>query len=216
MRTVRDIYNAYRIMPALQEHQLRVASVAKFAAHHLQKPLDTENVVLACLFHDMGNIIKSRFELLPELIGAEGREYWEKVKSDYIYNYGENEHDATIQIAQEIGLPVAAVVYISCLGFSKMLDIVRDSSREQKLCEYADMRVSPFGIVSVEERLREGSVRYAKHPDEGGFNVVTYEELKAATYELERQLFEGQNIRPEDITPESCAPMQKKLETMQI
>ena len=41
-------------MPGLQLHQLRVAAVGKLICEHLKKPVRTKDVVVACLFHDMG------------------------------------------------------------------------------------------------------------------------------------------------------------------
>jgi putative nucleotidyltransferase with HDIG domain len=70
-------------MPTLQQHTLRVAIVAVKICDSLPNA-DKEIVVIACLFHDMGNIIKSGLPYFPEFIQPEGSAYWEKVKQEYI------------------------------------------------------------------------------------------------------------------------------------
>ncbi len=68
MKTVQQIYNDYNILPLLQLHQLRVAGVAKLITESITIPVDAQAVVLACLFHDMGNIIKADFTYFPEAL----------------------------------------------------------------------------------------------------------------------------------------------------
>jgi len=45
-------------MPQLDEHQLTVAAVADFICAHFNGNINRNNIVKACLLHDMGNIIK--------------------------------------------------------------------------------------------------------------------------------------------------------------
>src|SRR3989344_8748672 len=103
MKTPREIYSAYKIMPSLQLHQLRVAAVAKLLCEGCTKPINEHDVILACLFHDMGNIIKSELSYFPDFTEPEGVEYWERVKADFVEAYGTDSHTANIAIAKEIG-----------------------------------------------------------------------------------------------------------------
>ena len=64
--TILEIYEKYKIMPQLQEHQLRVASVAKTICDHLLVPVHTDHVVSVCLLHDMGNILKFDLQKFPQ------------------------------------------------------------------------------------------------------------------------------------------------------
>ncbi len=92
--TVGEIYDSYRIMPGLQLHQLRVAAVGKTVCDHFDRRVDMQSVLLACLFHDMGNIIKADLGLFKGLLGEQSREYWEGVKQEYVEKYGTDEHVA--------------------------------------------------------------------------------------------------------------------------
>ncbi|PIQ68288.1 MAG: hypothetical protein COV91_04945 [Candidatus Taylorbacteria bacterium CG11_big_fil_rev_8_21_14_0_20_46_11] len=202
MRTVQEIYTQYRIMPFLQLHQLRVAGVASFIAQNLKLPVhDIQQVLFACLFHDMGNIIKSDLDVFPESVQPEGRKFWQSVKDEFVAKYGNDEHEATIAIAKELSLPPIVCDLIDGFGFSKVTSIAGHGSILAKVCEYADMRVAPQGIVSVEQRLEEGKIRYEnKKQTGGGFSVEKYDELVHSLTKIEQELFAGGSVQPEQIT----------------
>jgi 5'-deoxynucleotidase YfbR-like HD superfamily hydrolase len=205
MRTVQEIYDAYKIMPSLQLHQLRVAAVAQMLCEDLTRDVDRESVVLACLFHDMGNIIKSNLHVLPDLLEPEGAAHWQLVKDEFIREYGDNEHRATEIIAQKIGLPAPVRVLISGIGFPK-LGTVRDSRKlEEKIVEYADLRAGPHGVLSMSARIQEARERYASKRSDIPRNEESFRELEAAAYAVEQQLFAEATIAPSDITEHSIA-----------
>ncbi len=56
--TIQQLYEKYEIMPNLQLHMYRVAAVAKMICDHFQKPINKQEVIITCLLHDIGNIIK--------------------------------------------------------------------------------------------------------------------------------------------------------------
>lgn len=191
-------------MPGLQIHQLRVTAVGKTICESLTIPIDTDAVVTACLFHDMGNIIKSELALFPEFLGEHDLAYWEAVKKEYMGKYGTNEHHATIEIARELGLTEKVIRLIDGVGFMNTESVRDGASYEQKIIEYSDLRVQPHGVSSLDERLEEGRKRYEGRghfdfPD----NKNRYGELVAAIHEVERQIFSVSSIQPESITEAS-------------
>ena len=209
--TAKEAFAHYNIMPILQLHQLRVAAVGKMIADSFEQKLDTRSIVLACLFHDMGNIIKFDLSHFPESREPEGIEYWEKVKADFVRRYGPDEHHATIAIGHELHLPLQAMQYIEGVGFSK-LERIRDShSFGQKIVEYADTRVAPAGVVAMDERLEEARMRYAKRRSDMPEEKERYDVLVNAAREIERQIFSRSSIRPEDITDASAEPLVEEL-----
>ncbi len=215
MRTPADIYAEYKIMPSLQLHQLRVAAVAKLICDNLDKPIDERNVVLACLFHDMGNIIKSDLTKFPDFRADKGLEYWEGVKASFIKKYGKNTHEANVAIAKEIGLPAATISYIDSVSFSNLDTIVASASYEQKICEYADTRVGPYGILPLRERLEEARSRYVA----SGKNYYTeegYARLSKAAEELEEQIFAEVSITPQHINDAAITPVIEELRTYAV
>jgi len=213
MKTVADIYREYRIMPSLQLHQLRVAGVAKLVCEQSMKPVDTHTVVLAGLFHDMGNIIKSDLRYFPEFVEPEGLEYWEQVKADFVSKYGTDHHRANVAIAREVGIPEASVALIDGIGFSKLPEVVSDGSLERKVLQYADMRVGPHGILSLPERLEEGRARYQKTRTERPYygSDEEFRRLDSVAEEVERQVMSQTNLAPEDLNDASVAPLIEQL-----
>ena len=205
MRTPREIYAQYKIMPNLQMHQLRVAAVARLICGHTKERINERDVVLECLFHDMGNVVKFDLAYFPEFVQPEGQAYWESVKADFMQKYGREQHAANSAIARELGLPLQVIDMMNESGFSHISDVVEKGSPELKVCQYADLRVSPHGIVSLDERLQDFSLRYAK---KGG---VASEGTLHASRELEQRIFAGATIRPEDINDASVAPMIEEL-----
>lgn len=160
MKNILDIYSTYKIMPALQQHQLRVAAVAKQICDSISSTVDKNGAVIACLVHDMGNIIKFDLTYFPDFLQPEGLEYWQKVKNEFIKKYGTEEHIATKKISKEIGLSETQISYLDTVGFSQIKKAFVSHSLEQKICCYADQRVGPYGVLSIKERLIEGRKRY--------------------------------------------------------
>lgn len=210
MRAAGDIYAAYNIMTSLQLHQLRVAAVAKLICDNFEKPVKTNDVVLSCLFHDMGNIIKMDLTSFPEFLEPEGPEYWKNVKEEFIRKYGNNAHGANIAIAREINLPLNVIALIDGISFSNIENIVAGDSLEQKISEYADDRVGPHGVLPLSERLAEARARYI----ESGKTYYTkegFEKLSQFVYMLEKQIFADTRTRPEDINDAVVAPLIEEL-----
>jgi hypothetical protein len=217
MRTVQEIYTQYQINAGLQLHQLRVAAVGATIARAQPSPLDERAIILACLFHDMGNILKSDPYSLPELFAPEGPEYWSKVREEFVQKYGSNEHDATLAIVQECGVPDTIITLIQSMGFSKAEKVLSEGSRELMIVEYSDQRVAPFGVVSMYERLEEGTRRYALRGTQFGVrDAVLREKSIAALTAIEENLFKDTGIVPDTITDALIAPLIEDLRKYEV
>lgn len=210
MKNILDIYSQYKIMPTLQQHQLRVAAVAKQLCDSISEPLDTEGVLSACLVHDMGNIIKFDLTYFPDFVQPEGLEYWQNVKNEYIQKYGPEEHVATEKICEELGLSDTQQTYLSTIGFSRTKKALTSGSLETKICCYADMRVGPHGVISIEERLIDGRKRYEGRKDKA-VGSEHFEEYASALRELEKQILSYSSIKSEEISDISVEPIINEL-----
>ena len=213
-KTISAIYAEYKIMPSLQEHMFRVAAVASVVCDNFHESLPKEEIITACLLHDMGNIIKSSLEYFPEFNEPEGIEYWQKVKNEFINKYGSDEHKATIQIIQEINLSSNMVNIINSIDFLLACDHFNENNMIYKIVNYADWRVDPYGIVSYEERLDEAGKRYKNHKD--GPGEEERKKLVACGREIEKQIFAKCKIKPEDINNENVAPIISELKNFMI
>lgn len=196
---VSEVYDRYQLMPQLREHHLRVAAVGKQICEHFAGSINTPVVVEALLVHDLGNILKFDLSYFPEFLEPQGLAYWEDVKRRTAKQYKtEDEHIATRKMAEEIGISQDAFDCVGGIGFSQVTARLEDPSYERKICSYADQRVSPYGVASIQERLAEGKKRYQNHRLEKGGK--TFERLAADLAGLETQIFDKATIQPEDIT----------------
>lgn len=212
MKTPREIYAAYKTMPALQLHQLRVAAVGKLICDNSTKEVNERDVILACLFHDMGNILKFDLTKFPEFTAPQGVEYWEEVKAGYRAKYGEDEHSAMQSIMKELGLPENVRGLMKGVGFSQVDRVAASDSFERKIVQYGDLRVGPRGVLTLQERLDEGRKRYlGTGRSIGASDEGRYEVLVAAALEIEKQIFAEAKIRPEDINDASVATLIEEL-----
>lgn len=211
MRTIQAIYDEYRIMPTLQLHQLRVAAVGKLICEHSRRPAKTEAVVTTCLLHDMANILKSDLATFPAFLEPQGIAYWQQVKDDFRRRYGADEKEAASAIAREIGAPAYVVTYLDSIGFS-LFEAVRESdSLEIKICEYADCRVGPYGVLSLDDRLYEAKARYRNTFEGIEGSEERFRELLEAAHDVERQIFADNALAPAEITDEAIAPIMETL-----
>lgn len=213
MKTVQEIYDEYKIMPQLQMHQLRVASVAKIISDNFNGELDKEDIILGCLFHDMGNIIKSDLNYFPEFLEPKGLEYWQEVKNRFIEKYGTDDHVGTELVVKEFGLAEGAVNCFKHMGFHNATKNDLGTSFENKICNYSDMRAAPHGIISMEDRIAEAKKRYA-----GRKHSITdnFEPLAQSMRNIEKQVFERVSIKPEDISDEKVDAVIEELKKLKV
>jgi putative nucleotidyltransferase with HDIG domain len=214
--TTWEAYETYRIMPNLRLHQLRVAALARELA--LALGADHDMVTKAGLLHDMGNIMKTDFtQFPPEFYGEKGIEYWQQVQKECGERYGADEHAASEAIVREIGVGDEVLQLVGAMGFSKAKQILAEGSLELQILEYADQRVAPQGIVSMNERLQEGHARYKKRVrSDYGKNDQQFEENYAVCQEIEKKLFAGLLITPEMLTEASLTSTIESLKDYQI
>jgi len=214
-KNISGIYTHYKIMPSLQLHMLRVAAVAQTICGAYDEPLKLPEIISACLLHDMGNILKSDFEIFPDFVEPEGREYWEKVKSDFTTTYGQDVHQATMQIATEIGVCARTIELVESIGFQSLGEVHTSDDWAQKICEYADARVMPRGIASLRDRWADLEVRY-------GTRYPALEEKQRRQYyvqlviEIEQSIFAHCSITPDEITEVALNDTIKSLENFVV
>lgn len=203
-----EIYKNYKIPRNIQEHQLRVASVSVLIIENHQEKFDKDLIITACLLHDMGNIIKSDFDMFPEFLEPEGRAYWEEVKKSFIDIYGPNEDKATQQIAKE--LRVKNEVQKMLENFKYKDDPKNELEEYVNLCIYSDLRVGPHGIVSVKERFKDGEKRYLKRNIKG-IDKEYFQKMYEIWPKRERKILKSSKIKPQDITEEKISKFYKNL-----
>lgn len=200
---IAEIYESYEIPPNLQEHQLTVASVAQTVCDVQVGFVETDAVVRACLLHDMGNIIKFKLESTDPGLALGDVEHWRTVQKRFIAKYGPSEHEATLAIAREIGVPSRILELLDMIGFSHARATLESGDRAAMIASYSDMRVSPTGVTSLHARLDNIRERYGSTPERV--------DMEKAYEAMEKELFTDVHIAPEDITDESVAVIRNQL-----
>jgi len=205
--SISDTYKKYKIPSNLQEHMLRVAAVASMICDNFSETLPKEEIVTACLLHDMGNIVKFKMNVFPEVFETEGLEYWQKVKDEYTNKYGTNDHIASIEIAKELRVSERILKLVDAPSFIGAPHNASGDDFGMKIVDYSDVRVYPFGVVSIEERFLDLKKRYVQHVADTPERIA----FENALREIEKQIFAKCKIKPEDITNESIAPILEEL-----
>ncbi len=215
MKTISEVYKEYEIMPGLEMHMLRVAAVAKIICDNSQLSVDQDSLLRACLLHDMGNIIKSELSLFPELRGGMSQEYWEGVKKQYINKYGTNEHEASMEILDELGMPEEVKKIVSSVDFNKISGSVNESI-EIQIALYCDSRVGPLGIISMKERMSEGKARYQTKQKGIYLDDAAWDRAIEIYEDYEKKFFANSSIKPGDINDALAAPIITELKNFVI
>jgi hypothetical protein len=192
--SINEIYDRFNIMPALQMHMRRVAAVAALilSIDHYAKT-NKNDVIAALLLHDIGNIVKFR-------LGEEDAP-WRKIQQETIAKYGSNDHKATEKMILELGVNNWVASLISGMGFENLPNVIDSTDMEQKICLYADQRVAPHGVVSLQERFADLQNRYKDTPLKSRFDR---EQEKRALI-LEQQIFTNSSLQPLEITDQTIA-----------
>lgn len=217
MRTVTELYQEYRTPPWLQEHQLRVAAVGKMVAA-LHENIDRDAIIVSCLLHDIGAIVKFDFSNTDQLRYLHPKTeiaHWRAVQADFHAKYGDKEHPATDAILKEIGVRKEVQDIVHNTGFDNMSRIIKEGYLSAEIVQYADMRVAPDGITSLFDRLTDVRNRYAERLKVAG-RYEQFEENFTNADIIERKLFAGKDLLPGDISDETAAPLIEELRAYSI
>jgi hypothetical protein len=218
MKTIQEIYQECQIMPNLQTHMFRVTVVAQIICEHFEpEMLENEQgaIAAACLFHDTGNILKFDLEKFPQFLEPEGLEYWQTVKANFTQKFGADEHLASQEIARQFHQSNRVIQLIKSVSFNSMPETVEELDFGKMICEYADDRVTPFGVTSLTERLVDFEKRYgAKYPSPQ--EKARRSEFARLAYQLEEKIFQHCSISPNDVTDDVVNPRIEGLKNFEI
>lgn len=172
-------------------------------------------LIVACLLHDMGNIIKFNFDLMPAPDG--NNEYWKGVQKEFSERFGNDELRAAELIMAELGVLSAVAPILEHTSFPYGEELLRSGTLLQKIAGYADQRVGPTGVLSLVERLEYVHRRYSERGSVyGDTQDPKIQALNKAIQDIEKELFAGLSIDPEDINDRSIAICMKDLASFEI
>lgn len=160
--SIAKVYEKFSIPPGLQKHMYTTAALGMIICDHWSGPtLQKENIIMALLLHDLGNLIKfdlsDTAQILDESLFTP---YWRSLQSQQKKTYGNDAHTATLNMARECIQNQEVIALIDGMD-TAYLEKIAQGSLEQQICEYADLRVTPKGITSLAERLADIQKRYS-------------------------------------------------------
>lgn len=198
--TIPEIYKKYDIMPTLQEHQYRVAAVAKILCERSSINLPKTEIISSCLLHDMGNLIKFNLDKIPEGLDIGDVAYWKQIQTVMKNKYGEDEHVATYEIAKEVGVSTNILNIIKNMGASHTREMLEQKNLVVLIATYSDLRVTPTGVTSLEMRINDLLKRY-----EGTAKYEGYKKGAVVFYEIEELLRESLKLEDLEIKTEEIS-----------
>ena len=197
---VHQLYEEWATPGHVRAHIEQVKNVAMQVAQAFVDKGEIINLNLLCaasMLHDISRVCDFRTmerEKFKEDVTDEKWEKWQKCRIDY---KGMHHADIACDQLKKLGFPEVAEV----VRAHKSVNIVDEPNSydtlEKKILYYADKRVKHDEIVDLKERFRDGWERYGKYDDKKTRQL--FEEVEKHTYELEKQLFGGLDIRPGDI-----------------
>ncbi len=207
---IHEIYRKYRVTPNLQEHMLRVCSIVEFIQRHWQAEglVDWNFLKKIALLHDLGNTVKFDLDKNPEFLGKEKSNirYWKQVQKEIIKKYGLNDHEATKRMLQEIGVEDEMIKTILQKSFGNSVETKNSNNWPLKILYYADLRILPFGIGTLKERIddvRDRMPKYTNRPD--------FDDLVNACREIEEQIQSNLTVSVNDIGDKTTGLNQELL-----
>jgi hypothetical protein len=208
---INEIYNKYHLFTGLKEHMVRVGSVVKQICNHSKTSLpEVDYMIEASLLHDMGNLLKSKPGILLELYEPEGQAYWLAQKEAFSNLYGADEDIATKNIINEIGVSAKTLFYYNAFGHLAAYRVSQSGTLAEKIISYSDLRVGPYGVISLDERFSDIRKRYLNN-NELSLEAKGVAERQAMFNVIEEEIFFQSELNPSDIHDKSIDPISKEL-----
>lgn len=205
-----QIYQKYFLPENLQMHMLRVAGCSKLIIENWNGPgIDESAIIRVCLLHDMGNIVK-----IPEDFSDDKN--FRNLRGKYFGKYGTNDHELNLQIGKMEGLSQKEIKILDGKRSRKNEETLLSNSYERKICAYCDQRVAPDGVVGIAERLEDAKIRYKDKPLSVWANEEKANCMIECALEIEKQIMQFCDLKPEDINDESIKEYVKSMKKYEI
>ncbi len=205
--SILEIFERFRIPQNLRDHMFRAAAVGELICDNWNGPeLDKDAIVAVLLLHDLGNLVKMKFDtpLALKIMGKEAErvEYWKKVKQEVVEKYGKDDHRVTMKMVAELGVSERLVFLLNEKEWLQNSITAASDDFDLKICSYADQRIGPFGILSLRVRFEDVAERYKDMPKHYS-QEPSYAKIVAYGLELEKQIFEHCSITLEQVTDDA-------------
>jgi hypothetical protein len=134
--------------------------------------------------------------------------YWKEVQREYRERYGDVEHEATVMIAREVGAGERVVQIIHDIGTSYAAHAFEEHDLPVLVATYADFRVTPRAVVSLDERIHDLLERYA-----GTAKYEPYKKTTEVYHDIEAYVMQVLGVSDVTFTDEEIRARVEKLRT---
>lgn len=212
VKEINSIYSKYAVPKNIQKHMFRVAGVCELICDKVNPELSSKNLVAVSLIHDIANIIKADFsdKTKINLLEKEDKkkiDYLKSKQKEFWKKYGKDDNSANEKIAKELKASKRIIYLLENKSLIHLSTKVIKKDFELLIFFYADQRVSPKGVVSIKERIKE----YIKRN-----HIKSPKKLKKCFYflefskKIEEILFAKMKMKPKDINDNSIKKYLKK------
>ncbi len=192
------LWDQYHTAMNVRDHLRAVCQVAMTVARaHADKgdKIDLDLVQAGALLHDLLRFVgmqQLKLNLFKTAPSNEDLECWR----DLSLKYPRLQHaEAAALELREREFPEELCKVVRKHDYFLILDPIDGPvTLAEKIIYYADKRVLHDRIVSLDDRLKDGKLRYPQFATSARAELATQ-----AIYELERELFEGLKLKPEDV-----------------
>lgn len=199
--TTDEMYKQFGTPKNLQVHMLTVTSlICDVKQHWIGEDINWDDLIIAGLLHDLGNVIKFDLDKFPNLLGDElpRIEFWREEQKKLIAKYGSDDHEATGKMLDELGVSERIKEVIQTKSFGNIRNTASSNDWLPKILQYCDLRVSPYGLMTLDERVRDIEERYEKYAGRPDFP-----EMIAAAKSIEDQIQKSVNAPLDQILTET-------------
>ncbi len=170
---IEKIYSKFQVLPNIQEHMLRVASLVEIYLELMGEEvlssyfkLGSEEIIFLALVHDLGKFVGIDLDytntLYPGLLNKRKVSKLKALQKKFIKKFGASSHYATFKMLRELGVSPLLCTLASLVGFINAPFALKYGIYELMLVIYADQRVGPHSIKTLKERTAEGFKRHIK------------------------------------------------------
>lgn len=194
-------YEEWATPPNVRQHCHRVAQVAMTIAQAYARKgeiLNANLLYVGALLHDMARVCDFRsMERSSFTVPISDQQWSQWLKLREIHKGKKHAFIAYDQLMGR-GFTETAELIRSHEADLLVLEPDHYDTLEKKILYYADKRVKHDEVVDLAERFRDGRVRYGDGdtPEQ----EKLYRDVEFYSLAMEQSLFEGLDIRPEDIT----------------
>lgn len=191
---INQIYKYFQTPKNLQEHMLRVGGLAKIiTSNWTGDAINSEAIIQTCLIHDIAKPL--HFDLTKQAqFGMTEKEVeaLDHLQKRLVTDYSPIEHQAVLKICKEIGYSEETIRLVGDLEWENIPKFLESNDLESLIPIYCDMRISPYGIMSLSERVDDLKSRY--------YGTSELEELKNDGLMLEKVLQQNVSVDLSEIT----------------